>query len=30
MPASTMIQVGALTNDVVIYKVDAVPVMPQG
>jgi enamine deaminase RidA (YjgF/YER057c/UK114 family) len=28
MPASTMIQVGALTNDGVIYEVDAVAVVP--
>ena len=28
MPASTMIQVGALTNDGVIYEVDAVAVLP--
>jgi len=30
MPASTMIQVGALTNDGVIYEVDAVAVVPMG
>jgi 2-iminobutanoate/2-iminopropanoate deaminase len=29
-PASTMIQVGALTNEGVIYEVDAVAVVPQG
>lgn len=29
MPASTMIQVGALTTDGVIYEIDAVAVVPQ-
>ena len=30
MPASTMIQVGALTNEGVVYEIDAVAVVPQG
>jgi enamine deaminase RidA (YjgF/YER057c/UK114 family) len=30
MPASTMIQVGALTDDAALYEVDVVAVLPQG